>query len=687
MDEVVDEASPEALREAGRLAEAAAAFRQRGDLARAEAIYAELWDFRAAADVARERGDRPAELGHLLAAGDADAASAVGQALERGAEAELRRAAEVYERHRRWSEAAAIRERLGQLPEARELYRRGQVLLEVARPERTLGRLREAGVAYEQLLAREPDGPEAPRAHLELGRLLSVLDRADDAARHLQRATRATDDALRAAALGELAVALDRLGYELAADAALEARRALVPDTPSRRAFLEGHRDDAAGARPRLGGRYEVERAIGAGASGTVFLARDAMSGRAVAVKVLAPRGDERGPARRRFFAETRLVATIRHPHVIEIVEVDEEQGLVVTEHLPGGTLLDRLPGPGDHTPPPPVALVRRVALDLLDGLTAVHARGVVHRDLKPSRLFFTATGQLRIAGFGAAHLQAEDATQTAGLAGTLAYLAPEQVGGGEVGAAADLYSVGVVLFQALTSRLPFPGPDFVAQHLADPAPAPSACVPGLDPAWDGIVAALLQKAPRARPGSIDALRRDVERIVAPDERRRTHDGRAVEEVAAPRPRFVRTSALPDGAGGPIALGVDTRLGRTVAIETLSGAWLAAEAGRAHLEWVRALVRLGGPRLQRLYALHPRDDGGVDLVWEALPQLAAPPSPDARVLLAATLAAAHAAGVAHGSLPAAIVHEAHGPTVRLAGCAPRAGAGIDDDRAALAALG
>jgi tetratricopeptide (TPR) repeat protein len=675
------EETAEALREQGKLAEAAAAFRRRGDLQLAETLYAELWDFHAAADVARERGDKVAELGHLLSANDATGAALVGQAVEHGSDIEVRRAATLYERHRRWLEGAMLRERLGELPEARELYRRGGALLEVARVERMLGRLREAGLAYEQLLSREPEGDDAARAHLALGQLLLELDRVEEAAHHAQAAARLGAGSVRKDALAELTVTLDRLGFPYAADVVLEQLRAIEPATPARAAFIAQHRIAPASGPTRLGGRYEIERLLGAGATGRVFLARDALSGRAVAVKALAPQAGSAPRGWQRFFAEARLAGTLRHPNVVEILDVDEAHGLVVMEYLPGGTLLDRL-----HGAALPPRMVQRMMLDVLDGLAAVHARGIVHRDLKPANLFFTATGQVRIGDFGSAHLFAEEATQTAGFVGTLAYMAPEQMTSNAVGAAADLYSLGALAYHALTGVLPFPGPDFVVQHLGDAPPRPSARRPTLDPAWDIAVLALLAKVPAERTAKIDDVRRVLDTIhVADDALARASD----PSLAAPdpaRPRFVRTSALPDGAGGPIALGMDTRLGRPVVLETLSATWLASDAGQRHLLWLRELARLGGPRLQRVYALLPREDGGQDAVFEALPSSTPAVLDDiGRHQLTATLASLHAAGIAHGSLAVAITHEPYGPMLRIAGLAPTS-ATPDDDRLALAAL-
>ena len=681
-DELPDEIA-ESLRAAGRLVEAAAAYRRRGDLVAAEKLYADVREFGHAADVARERGDRPAELAHLLSANDPVRAAQVAADIERGSDSEVRRAAEAFERHRRYAEAGALRERLGELQTARELYRRGQSLLDVARLERGLGRVREAGLAYEQLIAHDPDGAHAHLARVQLGRLLLALGRPEEAARHLQAARRRLPDD--ASVLEELIVAVDRLGWQAAADELHAQLAELVPATPSRATLVELHRPAPVDGPMRLAGRYEVERLLGASASGRVFLARDTLSGRTVAVKSLAaPNGPRARESWARYYAEARLVGSLRHPNIVEIFDVDEALGLVVMEHVAGGTLADRLQDDDSKVARPlPDGLVKRLLLDVLDALSAVHARAVVHGDLQPAHLFFTPTGNVKVGDFGAAHLSSEEATQTAGIAGTLAYMAPEALRGGPVGVdfATDLYALGAIAFHALTGRLPFTGPDFVAQHLSEPPPRPTLLVPALDPAWDDIVVALLQKDARARAGSDDEVRRLVSRIAVHD----THS--CIESEAAPAivvetSRYVAASTLCEGAGGTVSVGTDTRLGRAVHVERLSSSYLASAAGIAHLAWLRAFARDAGPRVQRLFALVPRDEGALDAVFEA-PAPVAPPRADALRLVAASVAAVHMRGIAHGSIATSVVHEPSGPRLLLAGRAPRADATVADDVAVL----
>src|SRR5207245_6222872 len=118
--------------------------------------------------------------------------------------------------------------------------------------------------------------------------------------------------------------------------------------------------------------------------------------------------------------------------------------------------------------------------------------------------IFFAASGEAKLGDFGVAHLVDLGATQTAGFIGTLAYMAPEQISGARLTFAADVYALGVTLFQALTGRLPFRGPDFVGQHLGERAPAPSSVRAGLHPTWDALIRRALEKAPAERFTSLE---------------------------------------------------------------------------------------------------------------------------------------------------------------------------------------
>jgi serine/threonine-protein kinase len=669
----------EALIRAGSYAEAAARLRTRGELERAQALYERIWDFRSAAACARERGDRPTLLRLLLDAKDFAEAARVGQELLTAAPGEQTRAADVYERRRMWAEAAMLREGLGQLDEAHALYKRAQQLLEAARLDETLGRTRDAGILYEKFLTDEPGSPEAPRAHLQLGRILAGFGRHDEAVRHLQQAierSATSNDGLNGGRARRLLVAeLVALGYRDAASAVLDQLRAADGRIPPLDAFLANERRAQADAesapveRARLGGRYVIDRLLGSGGMGRVYLARDELSGRDAAVKVVAPPTDERlALGYRRFVREAQVVSSLHHPNVVSVIGFHEELGLLAMEYMAGGTLADRLPGPLSP------AQVRALLIEVVSGLEAAHAHGVIHRDLKPANIFFAASGEAKLGDFGVAHLQDLGATQTAGFIGTLAYMSPEQISGAPLQFSTDVYALGVTAFQALTGQLPFRGPDFVAQHLGERPPAPSTLRPGLAAGWDALVLRALEKDPRARFESLEELRHallelPVEPVPSPP--------LAAEEIATER----ATQGTRYVVGGPLGAtphsvlehATDATLGREVVLERFQPDWLEGE-GAAHLRWLRAFARAGGPHVQRVLLIEKLPDGAHLVVYEAV---TGTPLARGRRFTAAersqlerALAPVHAAGLAHGSLAESLILDEHGPTVRVSGRAP-----------------
>jgi serine/threonine-protein kinase len=197
--------------------------------------------------------------------------------------------------------------------------------------------------------------------------------------------------------------------------------------------------------------RFRLLRELGRGATATVYLARDEALGLEVALKVLHPQlsGSGRSDSLRRFFADARVAAAIRHPGVVAIYDVDEAARAVAMEWIPGGTLRQRL---REHPAGLPTAELRATARALLAAVGHVHATGIVHGDLKPSNLLLRAPGEVVLADFGAAELTGGARGATAA-AGTPLYFAPEQFQGAPSSAATDLYAVGAILWEMATGR------------------------------------------------------------------------------------------------------------------------------------------------------------------------------------------------------------------------------------------
>src|SRR6266498_564951 len=267
------------------------------------------------------------------------------------------------------------------------------------------------------------------------------------------------------------------------------------------------------GAKSVAGGRYRLERPLGQGGMATVYLGRDSELDRPVAVKVLAESlaGDE--AFRRRFVREARLAARLSHPNVVRAYDAGEEadgRPYIVMEHVEGETLADVLEERGRLPADEAVGLT----LQACKGLAHAHAAGLVHRDVKPQNLLLRTDGTLKIADFGIARAaEATALTQAGTVLGTAAYLSPEQAAGEEVTAAADVYSLGAVLYELLTGRPPYEF-DSLAELAAKQTEAAIAPVGELAPEvpqrLEDVVMRCLARNPAYRPASAEELAREL---------------------------------------------------------------------------------------------------------------------------------------------------------------------------------
>jgi serine/threonine-protein kinase len=283
-------------------------------------------------------------------------------------------------------------------------------------------------------------------------------------------------------------------------------------------------------------GRYRVLRRLGAGGMADVWLAEDQHLQRQVALKVLHRHFAQDREFVARFQREAEAAAALQHPNIVSVYDRGEVDGTsyIAMQYVEGPTLKELIDR--GLSPEQAVMLIRQV----LEAARAAHRSGIVHRDLKPQNVIVDADGKALVTDFGIARAGVSEITQTGSVMGTPHYLSPEQAQGYEVSSVSDLYSIGVLLYEALTGRVPFEGESAVAVAMKQVSQAPqrpSSINPRVSPALDAVVMRALEKEPGQRFQSADAF------IAALDQAMREPGTAAGTQSFAPLPPVVATPA------------------------------------------------------------------------------------------------------------------------------------------------
>ncbi|MCE3266089.1 MAG: pknB [Solirubrobacterales bacterium] len=276
--------------------------------------------------------------------------------------------------------------------------------------------------------------------------------------------------------------------------------------------------------------RYKLDHKIGSGGMADVWLAEDSELGRNVAIKILHDRFAQDREFVERFRREAQSAAGLQHPNVVSIFDRGEfrDTYFIAMEYVDGPQLKQLVTG----------GMGTRDAVDftrqILNAARFAHRKGIVHRDLKPQNVLIDEDGRARVADFGIARGESSDITATGSVMGTAQYLSPEQAQGKETTPASDIYSIGVILYEALTGRVPFQGDSAIAvalKQVSEPPRAPSAINPEVPPALDAVVMRALAKDPEARFRDADAFMRALDAAESAPLRPRPEDTAAFAAV------------------------------------------------------------------------------------------------------------------------------------------------------------
>ena len=268
----------------------------------------------------------------------------------------------------------------------------------------------------------------------------------------------------------------------------------------------------------RISGRYKILEMIGGGGMANVYLAHDMILDRDVAVKVLRLDFANSEEFIRRFHREAQSATSLAHPNIVSIYDVGEEESIyyIVMEHVNGQTLKQYI----QKNSPVPIEEALLIMEQITSAISHAHQNHIIHRDIKPQNILLDQRGNVKITDFGIAMaLSATSITQTNSVLGSVHYLSPEQARGGVANHKSDIYSLGIVMFELLTGRLPFSGESAVSialKHLQSETPSLRRWNPNIPQSVENIVLKATAKDPFHRYESVEAMEADIRTSLDP---------------------------------------------------------------------------------------------------------------------------------------------------------------------------
>jgi predicted Ser/Thr protein kinase len=343
-------------------------------------------------------------------------------------------------------------------------------------------------------------------------------------------------------------------------------------------------------------GRYRVIRKLGEGGMGHVYEAVHRDLGTQVALKVIADEHVHDPELAKRFVTEARAASVVRHERIVRVLDLfhtDDDRAVIVMDLVDGKTLRTL-----ERASVLPIGGVVQIILDVLDALAAAHAAGITHRDLKPDNIIVEPSGRAKVLDFGIAKVARSAPgvaakTRTGSTIGTPEYMSPEQVSGGEADPRADLYAVGVVLYEALAGERPYAGAsdfELMRAHLEAPIPRLRAARPAVPPALEAVVTRALAKAPGDRFPDAAAMARaltDAAASVPAGERTRFTGSAPEAETPTARSDVVPVAAtIATKREGPVSPDRGSRL----AVIVIGGVAAAFAIGAVAWSWGRSSI-------------------------------------------------------------------------------------------------